>query len=181
MPRPELVPVTSADRARLAELARAFHVEDGHPLDAAGLAAVGEVCDGHPLARGWLIRVDGETVGYVVLTLGYGVQFGGVDGFLDDLYLVPAARGHGIGAAVMRLVEAEARRLGLKALHLVVAPGNRHAQRLYRRQGFQDSDWLFMSRPLTGPGPRPVLPAKGEADATAATAPPSPSGRRPPG
>ena len=140
--------MTPADHAELLDLASSFHAEDGHPLDAGGERAVREVCDGHPLARGFLVRRGGSTAGYLVLTLGYGVEYGGADAFLDDLYLTPECRGQGLGAAVMAAVDAEARRLGACAVHLVVAPGNERAQRLYRRSGFEGSDWRVMTKRL---------------------------------
>jgi ribosomal protein S18 acetylase RimI-like enzyme len=147
-----LVPVTPADRDELLALARAFHAEDGHPLDAGGERAVAETCAGHPLARGFLIRAaadDGPAaLGYCVLTLGYGIEYGGPDVFLDDLYLVPGARGRGLGGPVMAAVEEEARRLGARAVHLVVAPENERARRLYRRSGFADGDWRVMTKRL---------------------------------
>jgi len=143
-----LAPVGPGDADELLTLARAFHAEDGHPLDADGERAVREVCDGHPLACGFLVRRGGSTAGYLVLTLGYGVEYGGADAFLDDLYLTPESRGQGLGAAVMAAVDAEARRLGARAVHLVVAPGNERAQRLYRRSGFEGSDWRVMTKRL---------------------------------
>ena len=145
-----LAPVGPGDADELLDLARAFHAEDGHPLDACGERAVREVCDGHPLARGFLVRdaEAGSTLGYCVITLGYGVEYGGADAFLDDLYLVPDARGRGLGREVMAAAEAEAVRLGARAVHLVVAPDNERAQRLYRRHGFAASDWRVMSKRL---------------------------------
>lgn len=143
-----LAPVGPGDVDELLALARAFHAEDGHPLDAGGERAVREVCDGHPLARGFLVRARGLTAGYLVLTLGFGVEYGGADVFLDDLYLTPENRGRGLGAPVMAAAVAEARRLGARAVHLVVAPGNERAQRLYRGSGFEASDWLVMSKRL---------------------------------
>jgi GNAT superfamily N-acetyltransferase len=137
---------TPADRALAEGLARAFHAEDGHPLDEGGVRAIGELCDGHPLARGWFVVCDGAIVGYAVLALGFSVQYGGADGFLDDLFLLPEARGRGIGVRVMALIEAEAVGLGARAIHLVVHPLNLRAQRLYARSGFEPAAWVLMSR-----------------------------------
>ena len=143
-----LATVGPGDVDELLALARAFHAEDGHPLDAGGERAVREVCDGHPLARGYLVRNGGSTAGYLVLTLGFGIEYGGAGVFLDDLYLTPESRGRGLGAAVMAAVDAEARRLGACAVHLVVAPGNERAQRLYRRSGFEGNNWRVMTKRL---------------------------------
>ena len=48
----------------------------------------------------------------MVLTLGYSVEHGGGDGFVDDLYLIPSARGSGAGAAVLDFALEQARLLG---------------------------------------------------------------------
>jgi ribosomal protein S18 acetylase RimI-like enzyme len=145
----ELVPVGPAEEATLLALARAFHAEDGHPLGERGVAAIGMVARGHPLARAWLIREGGgPPLGYAVLGLGFGVEYGGPDAFVDDLYLVPAARGRGLGREVMALLETEARALGLKALFLVVDPENERAKALYDRQGFAPTHWLLMAKRL---------------------------------
>ncbi len=132
-PAPLLRPVTAIDHAELLALARTFHSEDGHPLDDGGERAIRETCAGHPLVRGYLIHEGEVTLGYCVLTLGFGIEFGGPEIFLDDLYLVPEARGRGIGDMVLAAIDAEARRLGARAIHLVVVPENERAQRLYRR------------------------------------------------
>jgi hypothetical protein len=89
----EVVPVGPADADDLVALARAFHADEGRPLDAAAEAALAQIARGEPLARAWVARVAGCAVGYLSITLGYSVEYGGRDGFIDDLYLVPDARG----------------------------------------------------------------------------------------
>src|SRR5215472_290472 len=91
-------PAGAGDAETLLQLARAFHAEDGHPLDAAGEQAIREIVAGEPLARAWLLRRGGKAAGYVVITIGYSVEYGGRDGFIDDFYLVPEARGEGLAA-----------------------------------------------------------------------------------
>jgi ribosomal protein S18 acetylase RimI-like enzyme len=144
----ELVTVDGDREGLLLRLARDFHAEDGHPLSERGAAALSQVARGHPLARAWLIEERGEVVGYTVLGLGFGIEYGGADAFVDDLYLIPVARGRGLGRQVLQLVEAEALRLGLAALFLVVDPENAPARRLYDRQGFAGTHWLLMAKRL---------------------------------
>ena len=144
----ELVEVTATDEPELLALARAFHAEDGHPLTEQGAVALRHVARGHPLARAWLVREAGRSVGYAVLGLGFGIEYGGADAFVDDLYLVPEARGRGIGAVVLERLEAEARAMRLNALFLVVDPDNAPALRLYRRSGFEGTHWLLMAKRL---------------------------------
>ncbi len=105
-----LRPVGPAEEGALLALARAFHAEDGHPLTERGEAAVATVARGHPLARAWLVEEETaagrEVVGYAALCLGFGIEHGGANASVDDLYLVPHARGRGLGAAVTRRLEA---------------------------------------------------------------------------
>jgi aminoglycoside 6'-N-acetyltransferase len=89
-----------------------------------------------------------EIVGYFVLTWGYDLEWGGRDAFLTELYLRPAARGRGLGAAVMREAEALARGAGAGALHLMVRDENAAALRLYLAAGYAPPGRLFLSKPL---------------------------------
>jgi len=82
---------------------RDFHVEDGRALNAAGEAALARVAQGEALARAWLVRIGDRPVGYLIITLGYSVEYGGRDEFIDDLYLVPDARGRGLGRRLLDL------------------------------------------------------------------------------
>lgn len=148
----ELRPVGPAEGGTLLALARAFHAEDGHPLTERGEAAVATVARGHPLVRAWLVEEETaagrEVVGYAALCLGFGIEHGGANASVDDLYLVPRARGRGLGAAVTRRLEAEARAIGIGTLFLVVDPENRPARRLYEREGFAATHWLTMVKLL---------------------------------
>ena len=144
----ELAQVAGEDEGELLRLARAFHAEGGHPLTERGAAALAQAARGHPLARAWLIREGSRVVGYAVLGLGFGIEYGGADAFVDDLYLMPEARGRGLGKVVLGMLDAEARRMGLAALFLVVDPENAPALRLYRRGGFEGTHWLLMAKRL---------------------------------
>ena len=82
------------------------------------------------MVRGYLVREGPATLGYWRDHLGFGIEFGGPDIFLDDLYLVPEARGRPRrGRCRDGSIGAEALRHKARAIHLVVAPGNERAQR----------------------------------------------------
>jgi ribosomal protein S18 acetylase RimI-like enzyme len=100
----------------------------------------------------WLIQVGGQTIGYVVLTLGYSLEFDGQFGLLDELYIEGPWRGQGIGTEALAFVERECRARGLAAVRLEVAHRNTGALQLYRRAGFETHDrhlmtkWLYAAR-----------------------------------
>jgi GNAT superfamily N-acetyltransferase len=139
-----------ADVALLVAMARAFHEEDGHPLTPAGERALRQLVVGDPSGRCWIVYEDGQTVGYAVLTIGFSIEYGGRDGFVDDLYLVPSARGRGFGRAVLSFLLDEARALGIRTLHLEVGTGNDPAARLYEALGFVATGRRLLSRDLAG-------------------------------
>jgi ribosomal protein S18 acetylase RimI-like enzyme len=141
-------PALPSEAELLINLARAFHREDGHALSPEGEAALRNILSGEPMARCWLIRRASEVIGYVVLTLGYSIEHGGRDGFIDDLYLVPPARGRGVGATVLDFALEQARGLGIRTLHLEVESGNERATSLYRSRGFAENGRRLMSRRL---------------------------------
>jgi ribosomal protein S18 acetylase RimI-like enzyme len=138
-------PARAGDAGLLIELAQAFHREDGHPLSAEGEAALRQIAAGEPMAGCWIIRRANEAIGYLVLTLGFSIEHGGRDGFIDDLYLIPAARGGGVGSAVLDFALEQARKLGVRTLHLEVDVANDRATSLYRSRGFAETGRRLMS------------------------------------
>ena len=59
--------------------------------------ALRQIAHGEPFAQAWLVRRQGQALGYVIITLGFSVECGGRDGFIDDFYLVPAAQHEAAG------------------------------------------------------------------------------------
>ena len=130
---------TPADTETLLRMCRDFHIEDGSPLDAAGEATIAHVCAGEPLAPAYMLEFGGQPAGFFVLTLGYSVENGGMDGFIDDIYLLPALRGQGLGRTAVQLAVEEARKVGIRALLLEVEADNHRAYGLYLKTGFTDT------------------------------------------
>jgi ribosomal protein S18 acetylase RimI-like enzyme len=96
--------------------------------------------------RFWLIGHAGDTVGYIILTLGFSFEYRGHDAFIDELYIAPEFRRRGFAAAAMQRLEACARELGVTAVHLEVDPANEPALELYRRIGYIDHDRRLMTK-----------------------------------
>jgi ribosomal protein S18 acetylase RimI-like enzyme len=132
-------PATPEDGGLLLEMSRAFHLEDGSPLDAAGEATLGDVAAGVALAPAYLLLENATVVGFFILTLGYSVENGGTDGFIDDIYLIPQVRGRGLGKRAVALALEEARKCGIRVLLLEVEAHNARAYNLYLDAGFTDT------------------------------------------
>lgn len=129
---------TAPDIPTLVELMREFHAESGYVLDEpkAG-ASFATLLSDPALGAVWIFEDDGAAAGYVVLTVRFSMEYGGRDGFIDDLYVRPEYRGRGIARAGLRKLFAECSRRGLLAVHAEVAGGDGPAQRLYRSFGMR--------------------------------------------
>ncbi len=134
------------DLALLTQMAVRFNDEDGHPLTRGGRAALKALCAGTPHGQAFMIEHGGATVGYLVIGLGFSIEYAGVDGFLDEFYIEPAHRERGLGSAALIELGKVARRLKIKALHLEAMPGNDRAAQLYERLGFKFSERRLMSK-----------------------------------
>jgi ribosomal protein S18 acetylase RimI-like enzyme len=74
--------------------------------------------------------------GIALVTLRSNVWYDGPVALLDELYVAPDRRGHGLGAAMIRLLIADAKEEGVSAIEINVDAEDVDAQRFYERQGF---------------------------------------------
>ena len=135
------------ERNLVRAMVRALYAESGWAFDAAAERGLDAALAGHPNVRVWMIEAGGEVCGYVVLTLGFSVMYGGVDTFLDEFFIVPDFRGGGLGGRALALVADAARELGAVFIHLEVNTDAR-ARNLYRRCGFEEHAQALMSLDL---------------------------------
>lgn len=124
-----------------------FYSEAGYSLapEPATQAFVA-LLDDPRLGRVWLVESGGVPVGYLVLTLGFSMEFGGLRGFVDDFFVRPTARGKGLGAAALAAVKLEGTALGVRALLVETGPTEHPARRLYARAGFHESGRVLLSQ-----------------------------------
>ena len=116
------------DVPQLLEFTQAYYAFDGLDyVEETAAKALRQLICFEQLGRIWLRLLDGTAVGYAALTFGFSLEVGGRDAFIDELFLIEAARGKGIGKRVMDFLKAEAHRLGIQALHLEVGRNNERA------------------------------------------------------
>ncbi|MEB3151512.1 MAG: GNAT family N-acetyltransferase [Sphaerospermopsis sp.] len=100
------------------------------------------------MGRVWLIQYQDKAIGYVVLTFGYSLEYGGRDAFIDEIYIKSAFQGQGIGKQTIKFLEEVCMALDVQALHLEVERVNTSAQGFYRQVGFTDHDRYLMTKRL---------------------------------
>ena len=138
-----------ADIDTLVRLQADYYQDDGYAYDERKARQAWETfLTDTRFGSAWAADSTAGLVGYVVVTLGYSLEYLGADAFVDELYLVPAVRGQGLGHEALKVAEAVCAELGAKALHLEVEPSKTGARELYRRFGFVDSERVLMTKRL---------------------------------
>ena len=116
-----------------------FHASHGVPFPEDKSRRATQLLLGEPRAGSvWILECGTAPVGYVVLTHGFSLEFGGWHGFIDELFVEAPYRGKGFGSAAVRFAAAECRRRGMTDLLLEADLANEGATRLYRRLGFHE-------------------------------------------
>ena len=139
-----------ADLELLTDLMAEFYAESNTPFDRTqSAAALSELLGDTSLGQIWLLQDDGQEVGYVVLTVGFSMEYGGKDAFVDDLFLRKGSRGRGLGRAALEALLSGCRKRSIRAVHLEVDRSNLAARELYRKCGFRDKNRQLLAHLLT--------------------------------
>ncbi len=100
-------------------------------------SAVRAVLADPSLGRFLLAERDGETIGLANLAYTFTLEVAGRAAWLDELYVRPEHRGHGIGARLLRKAIELARAEGCRSMELEVERGHERVVSLYRRHRFR--------------------------------------------
>lgn len=143
---------TLADVPALVALMAEFYAEAGYPLPVSAATRTFEalLADGR-LGRAWIMEADGAPAGYVVLTVSYSMEYGGLRGFVDDLFVRASARGRGLASRALEELRHTASAMGVRALLVETGHDNDTAKHVYAKAGFTDSGRLLLSCELASP------------------------------
>ena len=83
-----------------------------------------------------LAEGGGEPVGFALVSLRPAIWFDGPVSQLEELYVVPRLRSHGIGTQVLELARRLVRELGSPEMHINVDEVDADTRRFYERHGF---------------------------------------------
>jgi GNAT superfamily N-acetyltransferase len=89
-----------------------------------------------------------RAVGFATVFWGWSTLRAARIGVMNDLFVVPEARGGGVGEALIAACLDHCRDRGAVALAWKTAPGNARAQALYDRIGARRSQWLDYDLPV---------------------------------
>jgi ribosomal protein S18 acetylase RimI-like enzyme len=137
------------DLDELVGLMGQYYAYDGLKFDASrAREAMAGLLTGPENGAVWVLRDGGRAVGYLALCLGYSLEMGGRDAFVDEVFVSEPFRNQGWGGKMIETAIEAAREAGVVAVHLSVELTNPQAMRLYRRLGFEPRRATMLTRIL---------------------------------
>jgi ribosomal protein S18 acetylase RimI-like enzyme len=128
----------AADLESVGALVAAFrdHLKAETPTDAELARELPDVV-GDPSIEFACAFSEGEALGYTQTRFYRSLWAPGIEALLEDLFVIPAARGRGVGRALLRHALVRARARGARLLGLTTNERNEAAQSLYRAEGLR--------------------------------------------
>ena len=146
----EDVPALHRCIIELAEFERAAHEVTATPEDLRRALFDGaDTPSGHPALHAHVAEVDGEVVAVAIWFLNYSTWTGHHGIYLEDLYVMPAFRGRGIGTGLLAELAATAVERGYDRFQWWVLDWNADAIEVYRALGAVPMDEWTVHR-VTG-------------------------------
>jgi GNAT superfamily N-acetyltransferase len=131
---------TSDDVPILSPLVGAYWAFEGiSPFDSPRVSAqLAQLLRESRLGCAWLAFVDGEPVGYLLAVYVFSLEYLGLTAEIDEFFVLPEQRGHGVGAEMVRIAELEFIHAGCTKVSLQLSRGNDSARAFYRRHGYAE-------------------------------------------
>jgi ribosomal protein S18 acetylase RimI-like enzyme len=137
--------ITHPDIDILTAMRHEFYAIDGVQIDIEESKKLfAQFIENENLGKAWLIFLESEIIGFVILTFVFSFEYGGKIAFIDELYLSENARSKGIGKQTMAFIAAESQKMDLRLLYLEVDDHNLNAKKLYLSAGFEFHNRLIM-------------------------------------
>jgi ribosomal protein S18 acetylase RimI-like enzyme len=130
---------SAADAPAFGRLLHAFNVEFGEPTPTADVFAERAA----PLIESGEVTVllGGDAPdGFAELRLRPSLYTGALDAYLEELYVVPERRGHGLGRALLEAAMEHARERGAAHIDLGTSEDDVAARALYESAGFTNRE-----------------------------------------
>jgi ribosomal protein S18 acetylase RimI-like enzyme len=146
VPTPYFREAKPEDRTDLETMIQDYYLYDKQDIDKSKIKSSLDIAlKTNPHVKIWIIEANNEIVGYLAVAVGFTIEAGGKDGFVDELFLKETYRGLGIGREAIRFAIKACPSLGIRRLSLEVESHNLRARNLYEEIGFFTHDRILMS------------------------------------
>ncbi len=138
--------MTEADREAVLEMMRVFYASPAVLSNGSEEIFRSDIdaCVGDsPYLEGYVIEGDAGLLGYAMVAKSFSTEFGKPCIWIEDLYMRPEYRGHGIGSEFFAMIS---ERYPNCVLRLEAEAENEGAVRLYERCGFSVLPYLELKK-----------------------------------
>ncbi|MGH8249815.1 MAG: GNAT family N-acetyltransferase [Steroidobacteraceae bacterium] len=90
------------------------------------------------LGSAWIAFARDKPAGHLLAVYVFSLEHLGLTAEIDEFFVLPSCRGHGLGAEMLRQAEAEFQRLNCTNVSLQLSRGNDSARMFYRRNGYSE-------------------------------------------
>jgi GNAT superfamily N-acetyltransferase len=104
------------------------------------------------LGAAWIAEVNGKPAGYLLAVYVFSLEHLGLTAEIDEFFVLPPGRGHGVGAQLLQAAEAEFARMKCTNVSLQLGRGNDPAREFYRRHGYSDRAGFELLDKMLPPG-----------------------------
>jgi ribosomal protein S18 acetylase RimI-like enzyme len=138
-----------ADLEALLWLLTSFSKEAGTNLGREHLlAGLEPMLNNQELGLVFVAELDTMLVGYAVIGWGWGIESGGKEALIDEVFVLKNRRNQGIGAKMLTEVMAHLEKHNTKAVFLETEAQNPNSRKLYQNLGFETEDSVWMRKAL---------------------------------
>jgi GNAT superfamily N-acetyltransferase len=137
---------STSDASAIVALVRRFNREEGNAPGDLTVEELSRVAFGkQPRFRALVAEIRGEVVGYAVYFRSYDTEHAAKGFYLQDLYVLPEARGQGIGRALVTAVARACRADGGRYLFWNAREGNLDGRAFYHAIGAREEPVVTLS------------------------------------
>jgi ribosomal protein S18 acetylase RimI-like enzyme len=141
-----IAPMEEAHRETILSMMRTFYASPAvlsNGSEEIFAADIDECVSDNPYLEGFVFCRGDVLVGYGMAAKSFSTEFGKPCIWIEDLYVLPAFRGQGIGSAFLEFMT---RRYPSAILRLEVEEENERAIAVYRKSGFQVLPYMEMKK-----------------------------------
>ena len=138
--------MTPNDRELYMSMTDKFYSSDAvlHKVPVSNIEATfDEMMRSENYVLGYILEYQGTPAGYAQLSRTFSQEVGGMVILVEELFVLPEYRSHGLGREFFKFLEAGPGR-DARRLRLEVTRSNSRAESLYERLGFTRLDYIQM-------------------------------------
>lgn len=101
------------------------------------------IISGSPYVDGYIFEYNGEIAGYLLVSITYSNEAGGIVLWIEEVYILPEYQGNGFGKELLAFIERTYKNKVVR-IRLEVEKSNQRVIKLYQKIGFTELNYLQM-------------------------------------